>query len=98
MFHSAIHYRNSNPNLLRLVTILSLAGLAASILTGCGSLGGGTEECGLRCVYLGWKFDVDGSCVDMPSEPAESNFKSKVKVTSYPTHESGGVIWTYKIG
>ena len=56
---------------------------------------GRNEECGLRCVYLGWKFDVDGSCVDMPSEPAESNFKSKVKVTSYPTHESGGVIWTY---
>ena len=42
MFHSAIHYRNSNPNLLRLVTILSLAGLAAYFLTGCGSLGGGT--------------------------------------------------------
>ena len=56
---------------------------------------GRNEECGLRCVYHGWKFDTDGNCVDMPSEPAESNFKIKVKVTAYPTHESGGIIWTY---
>jgi len=56
---------------------------------------GRNEECGLRCVYHGWKYDVDGNCVDMPSEPAESNFKSKVRVTAYPTHESGGIVWTY---
>ena len=41
---------------------------------------GRNEECGLRCVYHGWKFDIDGDCVDMPSEPAESNFKNKVKI------------------
>ena len=41
---------------------------------------GRNEECGLRCVYHGWKFDVEGNCVDMPSEPAESNFKDKVKI------------------
>src|SRR6478752_6440589 len=40
---------------------------------------GRNEEAGLRCVYHGWKFDVDGSCVDMPNEPVESDFKSKVK-------------------
>jgi phthalate 4,5-dioxygenase len=56
---------------------------------------GRNEEAGLRCVYHGWKFDVNGICVDMPSEPTESNFKNKVKATSYPTHESGGVVWTY---
>src|SRR3990172_9173244 len=56
---------------------------------------GRNEECGLRCVYHGWKYDVTGQCVDMPSEPAESNFKSKVRVGAYPTHESGGIIWTY---
>src|ERR687895_683534 len=44
---------------------------------------GRNEECGIRCVYHGWKFDVDGKCVDMPSEPAESNFKDKVKTTAY---------------
>jgi phthalate 4,5-dioxygenase len=56
---------------------------------------GRNEECGLRCVYHGWKFDVEGNCTDMPNEPAESNFKSKVKITAYPTHESGGIVWTY---
>ena len=37
------------------------------------------EECGLRCVYHGWKFNVDGRCTDMPSEPPDSNFKDKVR-------------------
>ena len=56
---------------------------------------GRNEEEGLRCVYHGWKFDVDGSCVDMPSEPPESNFKSKVKIRAYPTVERNSVIWMY---
>src|SRR3954464_4132085 len=56
---------------------------------------GRNEEDGLRCVYHGWKFDVAGNCVDMPSEPAESNFKNKVRVGAYPTYESGGIVWTY---
>src|SRR6202162_550881 len=45
------------------------------------------EEEGLRCVYHGWKFDVAGNCLDMPSEPPESNFKDKVHATAYPTRE-----------
>lgn len=53
------------------------------------------EECGLRCVYHGWKFDTDGNCVDMPNESAESNFKEKVKTTAYPCYEAAGIIWTY---
>src|SRR5499426_2313601 len=56
---------------------------------------GRNEENGLRCVYHGWKFDVAGSCVDMPNEPAENNFKDKIRTKSYPTMEQGGVIWTY---
>ncbi|HEX5368768.1 MAG TPA: Rieske 2Fe-2S domain-containing protein [Dehalococcoidia bacterium] len=56
---------------------------------------GRNEEEGLRCVYHGWKFDVTGACTDMPSEPAESNFKNKVKARAYPTHERNGIIWTY---
>src|SRR5215212_1000641 len=56
---------------------------------------GRNEEDGLRCVYHGWKFDVSGACVDMPSEPAESNFKSKVRTLAYPSRERGGAIWTY---
>jgi phenylpropionate dioxygenase-like ring-hydroxylating dioxygenase large terminal subunit len=56
---------------------------------------GRNEESGLRCVYHGWKFDVRGNCVDMPNEPAESRFKEKIRITSYPTIEQGGVIWAY---
>ncbi|HLF70989.1 MAG TPA: Rieske 2Fe-2S domain-containing protein [Dehalococcoidia bacterium] len=56
---------------------------------------GRNEEEGLRCVYHGWKFDETGSCVDMPSEPAESNFRGKVHAKAYPTSERGGVIWAY---
>ncbi len=56
---------------------------------------GRNEEEGLRCVYHGWKFDVNGTCVDMPSEPAESNFKNKVRVKSYKTRDVNHVIWVY---
>ncbi|HXP31092.1 MAG TPA: Rieske 2Fe-2S domain-containing protein [Stellaceae bacterium] len=56
---------------------------------------GRNEECGLRCVYHGWKFDIDGNCVDQPSEPAGSSFKDKVKQTAYPCVERGGLVWTY---
>jgi phenylpropionate dioxygenase-like ring-hydroxylating dioxygenase large terminal subunit len=56
---------------------------------------GRNEECGLRCVYHGWKFDATGACVDMPSEPPDSLFKTKVTIAAYPTYEAGDVIWTY---
>jgi phenylpropionate dioxygenase-like ring-hydroxylating dioxygenase large terminal subunit len=56
---------------------------------------GRNEECGLRCVYHGWKFDVSGRCVDMMNEPDELSFKHKIRQTSYPTVELGGLIWAY---
>src|ERR1700727_1789280 len=56
---------------------------------------GRNEECGLRCVYHGWKFDKTGACVDMPSEPPDSLFKNKVTINAYPTWEGGDVIWAY---
>ena len=56
---------------------------------------GRNEEEGLRCVYHGWKFDETGACLDMPSEPAESNFKSKVRARAYPTQERNGIVWAY---
>jgi phthalate 4,5-dioxygenase oxygenase subunit len=56
---------------------------------------GRNEEEGLRCVYHGWKFDATGACVDMPSEPAESNFKNKVRTRAYPVSERAGIVWTY---
>ena len=56
---------------------------------------GRNEECGLRCVYHGWKFDRNGTCVDMPSEPAGTTLQAKVKILAYPTIEKAGVVWTY---
>jgi phenylpropionate dioxygenase-like ring-hydroxylating dioxygenase large terminal subunit len=56
---------------------------------------GRNEECGLRCPYHGWKFDVTGQCVDVPSEPVESGYAKKIKLTSYPLVEGGGILWTY---
>jgi phenylpropionate dioxygenase-like ring-hydroxylating dioxygenase large terminal subunit len=56
---------------------------------------GRNEEAGLRCVYHGWKFASDGTCLDMPNEPAESDFRTKVKATAYPCRERGGVVWAY---
>lgn len=56
---------------------------------------GRNENDGIRCVYHGWQFNVDGNCIDMPSEPEATNFKSKVQITAYPCVERGGVIWAY---
>jgi len=56
---------------------------------------GRNEECGLRCVYHGWKFDVTGACVDMPNEPPDSPMKDRVKARAYEAREAGGILWVY---
>jgi phenylpropionate dioxygenase-like ring-hydroxylating dioxygenase large terminal subunit len=56
---------------------------------------GRNEENGIRCPYHGWKYDVTGQCVDVPSEPKENGFCQKMKLKAYSCIELGGVIWTY---
>ena len=56
---------------------------------------GRNEEHGLRCPYHGWKYDVTGQCVEVPSEPAESGFCEKIKLNAYPLVKIGDVLWTY---
>jgi phthalate 4,5-dioxygenase oxygenase subunit len=56
---------------------------------------GRNEECGLRCLYHGWKMDVDGNVVEMASEPASSSLTEKVKHRAYPTQEWAGFVWAY---
>jgi nitrite reductase/ring-hydroxylating ferredoxin subunit len=56
---------------------------------------GMNEECGLRCLYHGWKYDVNGQCVDIPFVPEGEDFKEKVQLKSYPALDKGGFIWTY---
>src|SRR5579885_3161431 len=84
----------------KLIGFRDSAGRAGLIQNHCPHRGaslffGRNEETGLRCVYHGWKFDVSGQCVDMPNEPAESNFKNKVQARAYPCRERNGVIWAY---
>jgi phthalate 4,5-dioxygenase oxygenase subunit len=56
---------------------------------------GRNEEGGLRCLYHGWKMDVQGNVLEMASEPASSGMCDKVKHKAYPIHEWGGFVWTY---
>jgi nitrite reductase/ring-hydroxylating ferredoxin subunit len=83
-----------------LVAFRGTSGNAGLVANACPHRGaslffGRNEEEGLRCVYHGWKFDQTGACVDMPSEPAESNFKSKVRARAYPVEERNGIVWAY---
>ncbi len=54
---------------------------------------GRNEENGLRCVYHGWKFDIEGNCTDQLSEPEQ--FRDKVRIPAYPVIEMGGIGWAY---
>ncbi len=56
---------------------------------------GRNEERGIRCAYHGWKFNRNGDCVDMPTEPGNDRMKATVKITAYPTVELGGIVWAY---
>ena len=56
---------------------------------------GRNEECGLRCVYHGWKFDVSGKAVDLPNVPPDARHHDTVSIKSYPTREQGDMIWAY---
>ena len=56
---------------------------------------GRNEDGGLRCAYHGWKYDVTGQCVDVPSEPVASGYAGRVKLKAYPLVERGGLLWAY---
>ena len=53
------------------------------------------EEGGLRCVYHGWKFDIEGNCLDMPSVPPLQDFRGKVRAKAYRAAERNGILWVY---
>jgi phthalate 4,5-dioxygenase oxygenase subunit len=56
---------------------------------------GRNEECGLRCAYHGWKFDVAGNCIDLPNAPKGEIIKANMRTVSYPTVERSGLVWCY---
>ena len=56
---------------------------------------GRNEECGLRCIYHGWKYDVEGKCVDMPNVATGSGYHGKIAIRACPTREFGDLVWAY---
>ena len=56
---------------------------------------GRNEDCGIRCVYHGWKFDVTGKAVDLPNVPPRSAYHEKIAIQAYPTREFGEIVWAY---
>ena len=56
---------------------------------------GRNEEGGLRCVYHGWKFGLDGRCVEMPNVPKEAAYHGKLSVKAYPTQEFAEMVWAW---
>ena len=59
---------------------------------------GRNEECGLRCSYHGWKFDINGKCLDLPTEPDDQrrrSFQAKVRAKAYPCSDVNHMVWIY---
>ncbi|MGZ5805146.1 MAG: Rieske 2Fe-2S domain-containing protein, partial [Xanthobacteraceae bacterium] len=59
---------------------------------------GRNEKGGIRCAFHGWKYDVDGNCLEMPTVPQDKAYekqRKEMKLKSYPTREAGGYVWTY---
>ena len=56
---------------------------------------GRNEECGIRCAYHGWKYDLEGLCVEMPNVPADAAYHGKISIKAYPTREFGDMVWAY---
>ena len=56
---------------------------------------GRNEECGLGCLYHGWKLGENGNGIDMSSEPVDAKLRSTMKTKAYPVQEAGGFVWVW---
>ena len=56
---------------------------------------GRNEDCAIRCVYHGWKFNLEGECVEMPNVPAQASYHGKMRIKAYPTREFAEMVWAY---
>jgi phthalate 4,5-dioxygenase len=55
---------------------------------------GRVEEGGIRCIYHGWKCDVEGTLMETPNG-GNARLKDHVRQGSYPVREAGGLGWVY---
>jgi phenylpropionate dioxygenase-like ring-hydroxylating dioxygenase large terminal subunit len=84
----------------RLIAFRNSAGEVGLVQNSCPHRGaslffGQVQDGCLRCIYHGWQFDTSGRVVEMPNEPAESDFKDRLPAFGYRCVEAGGVVWTY---
>jgi phthalate 4,5-dioxygenase len=56
---------------------------------------GRNEECGIRCLYHGWKYDVTGQCVEVPNVPNGAAAAARLRIIAYPAQEGAGMVWIY---
>jgi phthalate 4,5-dioxygenase oxygenase subunit len=56
---------------------------------------GRVEDGGLRCLYHGWLYDIEGNVLEMPAEPESSTYRRRVRHPAYPCIEKGGLIFAY---
>ena len=56
---------------------------------------GRLEDGGLRCPFHGWLLDVDGACLETPTEPETSRLRERIRHRSYPVRERNGIVWAY---
>jgi phthalate 4,5-dioxygenase oxygenase subunit len=56
---------------------------------------GRNEDCAIRCVFHGWKFDMEGKPVELPNVPDDSGYYKSVRLRTYPTREFGEVVWAW---
>ena len=56
---------------------------------------GRNEECGIRCIYHGWKYDTEGKCIEMPNVPSGAAYHDSIQIKAYPTREFADMVWAY---
>ena len=56
---------------------------------------GRNEECGIRCIYHGWKYDIEGKCIEMPNVPPGAAYHDTIQIKAYPTQEFADMVWAY---
>lgn len=83
----------------RIVVFRDSAGVIGALAEHCCHRGaslllGRVEECGIRCIYHGWKFAVDGTVLETPNV-ADERFKKRFRARSYPIRDAGGLVWIF---
>src|SRR5437870_957061 len=62
---------------------------------GASLLYGRVEKRGIACAYHGWLYDIEGNCLECPTESRESRINLTVKHKAYPVEKFIGLYWTY---